>query len=267
MHIKKPFIHTNAGRPDWVKGRADCAVRACVIATGESYENVWKELNERQHSDPSFGTLNSTWRSFLEVRGWIKVLTPGLTLNKLFELPRVTCIVSVRNHVFTIKDHVVHDGWYIHERNFKLKYIMIKKEDSIQLDGFTPISFDKLPDGMKLYPICMVTLMCKSKAHWRVTGEFLDYKNITAYACDECKTKIESGTHKPAGELAKTSKRKEALMWVTKAWQQARDGQYDLDEKKLFDELEQNFPDNGAKKNLLHMKHALNCLKRGVIPK
>lgn len=126
-------------RPDHLPGGGDCAVRSACWATGESYEAVFKELQERtdarQRRHVSIlkaGTPISVIKDFYRARGWTWVEVKGelkttektyrsgmrlrttMRANALFKaenLPKQLCVAITTSHAVAVEDHVVLDSY------------------------------------------------------------------------------------------------------------------------------------------------------------
>ena len=126
-------------RPDHLPSGGDCAVRSACWATGESYEAVLAELQERadackrrRQSILKVGTPISAIKGFYRKRGWtwveakgelkttVKHYSSGMTLrsteraNVLFKaenLPKQLCVAITTSHAVAVEDHVVLDSY------------------------------------------------------------------------------------------------------------------------------------------------------------
>jgi hypothetical protein len=145
-------------RPDHLPSGGDCAVRSACWATGEDYETVFAELQERtnrvkRRNYPilKHGTPLSAIRSFYEARGWSwvpvkgqfktteKVYGGGLRgriterVNVLFKaenLPKKPCVAITTRHAVAVEDHVVVDSYDSRgDRSCILEGYFVKKDN------------------------------------------------------------------------------------------------------------------------------------------
>ena len=126
-------------RPDHLPSGGDCAVRSACWATGESYEVVFNELQERANARKrrpanilKAGTPLSAIKDFYRARGWTWVETRGelqttektyrsgmrlrttKRANVLFKaenLPKQLCVAITTEHAVAVEDHVVLDSY------------------------------------------------------------------------------------------------------------------------------------------------------------
>jgi hypothetical protein len=138
--VFKRFVYDDGGRAAaGFKGETgDCACRAIAIATGKPYREVFDGLNglcallavSRNGRPASSETgipdhvihlylspLGWQWTStddhathpYLSSVGWNANSTKALRLHR-WDLPTGRLVVSVRKHLVTVIDHVVHDN-------------------------------------------------------------------------------------------------------------------------------------------------------------
>lgn len=125
-------------RPEHLPSGGDCAVRSACWATGESYETVLKELQERADSCKrrpvsilKAGTPLRAIKDFYRKRGWTWVAARGEIVtttkqtyfgtikstkrkNVLFKadnLPRKLCVAITTEHAVAVEDHVCLDSY------------------------------------------------------------------------------------------------------------------------------------------------------------
>ena len=126
-------------RPDYLPSGGDCAVRSACWATGEAYEKVLAELQERtdrakrrRYPILKHGTPISAIKSFYSARGWSWVPVKGQfkttkkdyggglrgtitkRVNVLFKaenLPKKLCVAITTSHAVAVEDHVVLDSY------------------------------------------------------------------------------------------------------------------------------------------------------------
>lgn len=126
-------------RPDHLPSGGDCAVRSACWATGESYEAVFAEMQERANACKrrpqdilKVGTPMNAIKDFYRKRGWtwvpavgpmkttVKTYRSGMTLrdtrraNVLFKaenLPKQLCVAITTEHAVAVEDHVVLDSF------------------------------------------------------------------------------------------------------------------------------------------------------------
>ena len=125
-------------RPDHLPSGGDCAVRSACWATGESYEAVFAELQDRTNTAKrrnqdilKHGTPLSVIRDFYRKRGWTWVKAKGELVtttektyfgtckstkraNVLFKadnLPKQLCVAITTQHAVAVEDHVVLDSY------------------------------------------------------------------------------------------------------------------------------------------------------------
>lgn len=94
----------------------DCVVRACSVATGVSYRelyNLFRREARKGYSPYARGTDFSITNYFLTSRGWSwhplrqEIGCPSPRFNAT--LPMGTIVVSVPRHMVCVIDHVSHD--------------------------------------------------------------------------------------------------------------------------------------------------------------
>mgnify|MGYP001460531719 CR=1 FL=1 len=143
-------------RPDSVSSGGDCAVRSACWATGESYEAIFKELQDRAdivRSRPASilkaGTPFSVIKEFYRKRGWSWVEAKGelvsteekrcfgtirsaKRVNALFKadnLPKQPCVAITTRHAVAVEDHVVLDSYDSRgDRSCVLEGYFVKKQ-------------------------------------------------------------------------------------------------------------------------------------------
>ena len=126
-------------RPDHLPSGGDCAVRSACWATGEKYEDVFAELQQRADackrrpvSILKAGTPLSAIMGFYRKRGWTWVQVEGelkttekryasgmrirstQRANVLFKaenLPKQLCVAITTKHAVAVEDHVVIDSF------------------------------------------------------------------------------------------------------------------------------------------------------------
>lgn len=123
-------------RPDHLPSGGDCAVRSACWATGEKYEDVFAELQQRADARKrrpvsilKAGTPLSAIKDFYRKRGWTWVKAQGEMVtteektyfgtirstqraNVLFKaenLPKQLCVAITTLHAVAVEDHVVLD--------------------------------------------------------------------------------------------------------------------------------------------------------------
>ena len=117
----------------------DCAIRSACWATGESWESVYKEMQDRTDRAKSrpqnilkAGTPLNVIKDFYRKRGWVWVETKGRVAtttrdhglnmrgtvaereNVLFKaknLPKQLCVAITTQHAVAVEDHVVLDSY------------------------------------------------------------------------------------------------------------------------------------------------------------
>lgn len=102
----------------------DCVTRSIAIATGLSYEEIYKKINllaenerprgRKKRSSARTGVYKQTYKKLLEKLGWKWIPTmkigSGCKVHlKSEELPPGTLIVSVSKHLTVVKDGIIHD--------------------------------------------------------------------------------------------------------------------------------------------------------------
>jgi hypothetical protein len=145
-------------RPDHLPSGGDCAVRSACWATGEKYEDVFAELQQRANackrrpvSILRAGTPLSAIKDFYRKRGWtwVKVLgelkttekryASGMKIrttkraNVLFKaenLPKKLCVAITTEHAVAVDDHVVLDSYDSRgDRSSILEGYFVKKDN------------------------------------------------------------------------------------------------------------------------------------------
>ena len=143
-------------RPADLPVGGDCAVRSACRATGESYEEVMKEMQERadkynhgrHRSILKSGTPLPVIKSFYYARGWSWRETKGELVeevkyganwkyyskkrkNRLFKadnLPFSLCVAITTSHAVAVEDHIVYDSYDSRgDRSCVLEGYFIKK--------------------------------------------------------------------------------------------------------------------------------------------
>lgn len=142
-------------RPEHLPSGGDCAVRSACWATGESYESVFKEMQDRTNTAKrrnqcilKHGTPMNVIKDFYRARGWtwvqavgpIKVVTEKTycgtikyeqrqdVLFKAANLPRKLCVAITTRHAVAVEDHVVLDSYDSRgDRSCKLEGYFVKK--------------------------------------------------------------------------------------------------------------------------------------------
>lgn len=128
MSASSTWIYDDGGRhAAGFKGETgDCGVRACAIALGLPYKQVYGELNvfckaekpskrRRGKSNSRTGIHRVTLQAYLESKGWEWVATmkvgQGCTTHLCpKELPSGTIIARVSKHYTAVINGVVHDS-------------------------------------------------------------------------------------------------------------------------------------------------------------
>jgi len=95
----------------------DCVIRAIVHATGEDYENVWKNLLDISKETLFYPNCPETYEIYLKSLGWIKK-KPLRDLNgKTYEVrnfpakPRGKYIILTSRHLTAIVNGTHLDSW------------------------------------------------------------------------------------------------------------------------------------------------------------
>ena len=142
-------------RPDHLPSGGDCAVRSACWATGENYEAVFAEMQDRADSAKrrpqnilKAGTPLRVIQDFYRKRGWTWVETKGelkvteektcfgtirstKRANVLFKaenLPKQLCVAITTEHAVAVEDHVVLDSYDSRgDRSYVLEGYFIKK--------------------------------------------------------------------------------------------------------------------------------------------
>ena len=136
----------------------DCAIRSACWATGEDWEVVYKEMQDRTDRAKrrpqnilKAGTPLSVIKDFYRKRGWtwvpavgpmkttVKTYRSGMTLrdtrraNVLFKaenLPKQLCVAITTEHAVAVEDHVVLDSYDSRgDRSCILEGYFIKKSN------------------------------------------------------------------------------------------------------------------------------------------
>ena len=144
-------------RPDHLPSGGDCAVRSACWATGESYEAVFAEMQDRANSAKrrpqdilKVGTPMTAIKDFYRKRGWTWVQAVGEMVtteektyfgtirstkraNVLFKaenLPKQLCVAITTQHAVAVEDHVVLDSFDSRgDRSCILEGYFIKKSN------------------------------------------------------------------------------------------------------------------------------------------
>lgn len=126
------FIYNDGGREaaGFRGDTGDCVVRAIAIATGLSYERVYRDISERQRAQRvtkrtlkgSRSVRNGTYtkrrwfKDYMTGLGWVWTPTMAIGVGCTVhlhdgELPAGRLIVSLSRHYTTVIDGVVHDTY------------------------------------------------------------------------------------------------------------------------------------------------------------
>lgn len=139
------FLYDDGGRASTgYKGTAgDCAVRAISIATGQSYQKVYDDLNQiiktsrqtkiARDSSARNGIHRRFYQTYLEKLGWKWV--PTMTIGsgckihlKKEELPSGRVIAQVSKHLVTLIDGIIHDTYDCSRNGTRCVYGYFVKE-------------------------------------------------------------------------------------------------------------------------------------------
>jgi len=100
------------------KETTDCVIRALATATGESWDNVYKELFEIGFSMKVALTSDEAWKEFLNKRGWVRNKISNkkgskrpTVLGFTKEHKQGSYILQVANHLTVCKDGIYYDTW------------------------------------------------------------------------------------------------------------------------------------------------------------
>ena len=149
-------------RPDHLPSGSDCAVRSACWATGENYETVYKEMQDRAdrskrrpRSILKLGTPLNVIKDFYRARGWTWVESVGKIVTKkektyfgtykstsranvLFKaenLPKQLCVAITTKHAVAVEDHVVLDSYDSRgDRSCILEGYFIRREYAVFQD-------------------------------------------------------------------------------------------------------------------------------------
>ncbi len=143
-------------RPAHISAAGDCAIRSACWATGEAYEAVLAEMQERTNRCRrrpqdilKTGTPMSVIMGFYRQRGWTWVEAVGKMVtteektyfgtirrtkraNVLFKadnLPKQLCVAITTRHAVAVEDHVVLDSYDSRgDRSCVLEGYFVKKD-------------------------------------------------------------------------------------------------------------------------------------------
>ena len=136
----------------------DCAIRSACWATGEDWESVYKEMQDRTDRAKrrpqnilKAGTPLNVIKDFYHKRGWtwvpavgpmkttVKTYRSGMTIrdtrraNVLFKaenLPKQLCVAITSEHAVAVEDHVVLDSYDSRgDRSCVLEGYFVKKSN------------------------------------------------------------------------------------------------------------------------------------------
>ena len=144
-------------RPDHLLSGGDCAVRSACWATGESYEAVFAEMQDRADTCKrrpqdilKVGVPLTAIQGFYRKRGWAWVQAVGEIVtttektyfgtykstkraNVLFKaenLPKQLCVAITSSHAVAVEDHVVLDSYDSRgDRSCVLEGYFVKKSN------------------------------------------------------------------------------------------------------------------------------------------
>lgn len=144
-------------RPDHLPSGGDCAVRSACWATGENYEAVFAEMQDRANTAKrrpqdilKVGTPMTAIKDFYRKRGWTWVQAVGEMVtteektyfgtirstkraNVLFKaenLPKQLCVAITTSHAVAVEDHVVLDSYDSRgDRSCILEGFFVKKSN------------------------------------------------------------------------------------------------------------------------------------------
>lgn len=114
------YQYNDGGRADsGRKGSAgDCVCRAIAIATGKSYDDVYRELAKANKAaggkaSARNGLFRSVYEAYLNDLGWVWHSAPKFDGRKAkhYDMPNGVVIVRMARHVACVKDGIVHDTW------------------------------------------------------------------------------------------------------------------------------------------------------------
>ena len=123
-----PFKEHNANPKN--KNTCDCVIRALTMATGDTYENVYKELFSISLKTGYMLNEKRVEDKYLEAHGFIKMKQPKKndgTKYKINEIRLLTSasviVIRCANHLTCVKDGVLIDTWNCGNKTINNYYI------------------------------------------------------------------------------------------------------------------------------------------------
>jgi len=118
MKTENDYVYDDGGRHQYFRMKykkdrvGDCVVRALAIATKENYRSVRNELWEISLNNGDMPNGSSTYKEFLEKRGFIKEKKiKGYCLGQYPVSHKEVYVVSLANHLVCLDEGLVRDTW------------------------------------------------------------------------------------------------------------------------------------------------------------
>lgn len=126
--MKLPFKEHNANPKN--KHTCDCVIRALTMATGETYENVYKELFNISLKTGYMLNEKRVEDKYLEAHNFVKMKQPKKndgTKYKINEIRLLTSasvvVIRCAHHLTCVKDGVLIDTWNCGHKTINNYYI------------------------------------------------------------------------------------------------------------------------------------------------
>lgn len=96
----------------------DCAIRACCLATGRTWNEVFNDLADIAFRQKDVLSANAVWGEYLRVNGYGRY-DPDFRMTVAdfcADHPRGTYVLGLDGHVLTVMDGMYYDTWDSGER-------------------------------------------------------------------------------------------------------------------------------------------------------
>ena len=109
------YIYFNPN-PDG-KAVGDCVIRAIVLATGKSWEDVYVGIADAGLAMSDMPQSNAVWGAYLRRLGYRRYVLPNScpdcyrVKEFCFDHPRGTYLLATGEHVVAVKDGDYYDSW------------------------------------------------------------------------------------------------------------------------------------------------------------
>lgn len=96
----------------------DCAIRACCLATGRTWDEVFDNLADIAFRQKDVLSANAVWGEYLRMNGYGRY-DPDFRMTVAdfcADHPRGTYVLGLDGHVLTVMDGMYYDTWDSGER-------------------------------------------------------------------------------------------------------------------------------------------------------